>query len=245
MDAKVGDWVVTPRHGKAVELNALWFNALSITSRLCTRFGLETQARELSTKAALAGLAFGNTFWNPERQCLYDVVRGSEKDSRIRPNQVFAVSLPFSPLSSEQSAAVLACVERELLTPFGLRTLARGENGYRSKYEGDGHSRDGAYHQGTVWPWLIGPFVDAVLRVRGESSLPECERLIAPLEARLTSDGCLGQVSEVFDAEAPHLAGGCPAQAWSVAELLRVRLSVLPLTPTLSPRGGRGRSGSE
>jgi glycogen debranching enzyme len=229
MDAKVGDWVVTPRHGKAVELNALWFNALKITSELCSKFGLEEKSRELSTRAALASLAFATTFWNQERLCLYDVVRGDEKDARIRPNQIFAVSLPFTPLTAEQAGLVFLTVEKWLLTPYGLRTLAPAEPGYRPKYEGDQHSRDGAYHQGTVWPWLMGPYIDALLRVKGrsEKTLAECSRLLEPLEERLVSEGCLGQVSEVFDGDAPHKAGGCPAQAWSVAELLRLRLSVL------------------
>ena len=229
MDAKVGDWVVTPRHGKAVEINALWFNALQITSQLCSKFGLEEKSRELSTKAALASLAFATTFWNQERLCLYDVVRGDEKDARIRPNQIFAVSLPFSPLTAEQAGLVFLTVEKWLLTPYGLRTLAPPEPGYRPRYEGDQPSRDGAYHQGTVWPWLLGPFIDALLRVKGRSpaTLKACERLLAPLEQRMMDDGCLGQMSEVFDAEEPHRAGGCPAQAWSVAELLRLRLSVL------------------
>ena len=229
MDAKVGDWVVTPRHGKAVELNALWFNALQVTGRLCARFGLENEASSYGEKAKHVAAAFTATFWNPERSCLYDVVRGAEKDSSLRPNQIFAVSLPFTPLSAEHAAAVLACVQGALLTPFGLRTLAPTEPGYRARYEGDPRSRDGAYHQGTVWPWLLGPFVDAYLRVHGRSpaSLAACAQMLEPLQERLVTEGCLGQLGEVFDAEAPHRAGGAPAQAWSVAELLRLRLSVL------------------
>lgn len=147
----------------------------------------------------------------------------------LRPNQIFTVSLPFSPLTAEQAGLVFLCVEKWLLTPFGLRTLASAEPGYRPRYEGDQHSRDGAYHQGTVWPWLMGPYVDALLRVKGRSpaALKACAKLLGPLEARMMDEGCLGQVSEVFDGDAPHRAGGCPAQAWSVAELLRLRLSVL------------------
>ncbi len=229
MDAKVGDWVVTPRPGKAVELNALWFNALEITRRLCARFGYESEAKELAAKVARVAAAFSGTFWNAERGCLFDVVRGTEKDASLRPNQLFAVSLPFSPLSAERAAAVFECVERTLLTPMGLRTLAPGEPGYRPRYEGDGRSRDGAYHQGTVWPWLLGPYVDALLRVRGRTpqTLAACAKLLEPLEARMMTEGCLGQIGEVFDAEAPHKGGGTPAQAWSLAELLRLRLSVL------------------
>ena len=229
MDAKVGDWVVTPRHGKAVELNALWFNALEITQRLCARFGYEAEAKQLAAKAARVAAAFAGAFWNPQRRCLYDVIRGAEKDPAIRPNQIFAISLPFSPLNPEQAAAVLECVEKALLTPFGLRTLAPTEPGYRPRYEGDGRSRDGAYHQGTVWPWLLGPFVDATLRVKGHSpaTVLACGKLLELLENRMATAGCLGQLGEVFDAEAPHHGGGTPAQAWSIAELLRLRLSVL------------------
>jgi predicted glycogen debranching enzyme len=229
MDAKVGEWVVTPRHGKAVELNALWFNALEITQRLCAKFGYEAEAKQLAVKAARVAAAFTGAFWNAERKCLYDVVRGNEKDGSLRPNQLFAVSLPFSPLRAEHAAAVLESVRSALLTPYGLRTLARGEPGYRGRYEGDGHSRDGAYHQGTVWPWLLGPYVDATLRVKGrsEQTLAECAELLQPLQRRMLVEGCLGQIAEVFDAEPPYRAGGTPAQAWSVAELLRVHLSVL------------------
>lgn len=229
MDAKVDDWVVTPRHGKAVELNALWFNALEITARLCARFGLALEAQLFTAKAARVANTFPAAFWNAQRRCLDDVLRPDGRDSSLRPNQLFAVSLPYCALNLEQQAAVVASAQAHLLTPFGLRTLAPREPGYQPRYGGDPRSRDGAYHQGTVWPWLLGPFVDATLRVRGRtpSALADCARLLAPLEQHLFQAGCLGQLPEVFDGDAPHRPGGTPAQAWSVAELLRLRLGPL------------------
>jgi glycogen debranching enzyme len=172
--------------------------------------------------AVAARETFERLFWNDAAGCLYDVVNGDVRDGSIRPNQIFAVSLPYTMLSPERARQVVAVVERELLTPFGLRTLARSDPQYRPRYEGDPLSRDGAYHQGTVWPWLLGPFITAHLRVHGHApdARLQAARWLEPFEQHL-ADACLGQVSEIFDAEAPHRPRGCMAQAWSVAELLR------------------------
>ena len=213
MDARVGDRVITPRHGKAVEINALWHNAL----RLMALWGGE---KEYADEADAVRASFQRAFWNAERACLYDVVG----DGRIRPNQLFAVSLPFPLLSPEQRQSVVRVVTGKLLTPYGLRTLAPGEPGYVPQYRGGVAERDGAYHQGTVWPWLFGPYVRAYLNAWGRTpeTLRHCRKLLEPLREHLERDALLGSISEVFDAEAPHRPGGAPAQAWSVAELLQL-----------------------
>jgi predicted glycogen debranching enzyme len=221
MDARVDGRVITPRHGKAVEINALWYNALGLMAKWAVLADDPAQAAAYDQLAETAARSFEQSFWNPARGCLYDVIRPGHADARIRPNQIFAVSLPFPLLSPERRAAVVDVVERELLTPFGLRTLAPGEPGYVPHYRGGPAERDGAYHQGTVWPWLLGPFVRALVRVRGRSAdtLARGRALLAGLERHL-DEACLGHVSEVFDAEPPHRPGGAPAQAWSVAEPL-------------------------
>jgi predicted glycogen debranching enzyme len=223
MDAKIGDWVVTPRHGKAVEINALWFNALRVMERLALELNDVRGLAKFVEAARCAGDSFGPAFWNEQRDCLYDVILPEGPDGRMRPNQIFAVSLPFSMLSSDRQQRVVAAVERSLLTPYGLRTLAPGEEGYRPRYGGDPHSRDSAYHQGTVWPWLLGPYITAYLNAFGRSRerVNHCASLLAAFEEHL-EQGLLGNVAEVFDADPPHAPGGAPAQAWSVAELLRV-----------------------
>jgi glycogen debranching enzyme len=225
MDAKVGDWVVTPRRGKPVEIQALWLNALASAARLDGR---------LETLRERARLAFGRRFWNPERHMLFDVIdvdgATGKVDAACRPNQIFAVGgLPLSLLSSEQARAVVDAVERELWTPLGLRSLERHHPDYQPRYTGGVQSRDGAYHQGTVWPWLMGAFVDAWVKVRG--STPEAKeqaraRFVLPLREHLQTAG-LGHVSEIADADAPHTPRGCPFQAWSVGELLRLERVVL------------------
>jgi predicted glycogen debranching enzyme len=222
MDAKVGDWVVTPRHGKAVEINALYYNALEVSAQLARDYG-DPLAASLAESAERVRASFLRTFWDERRGYLLDVVLPDGPDTRVRPNQIFAVSLPHSMLSMDQMRAVVSTVERELLTPFGLRTLARDAAGFRATYGGDAMQRDGAYHQGTVWPWLIGPFVTAYLKAFGRTraNLAGCTGLVEGLLRHL-GDGCLGSISEVFDAEVPHAPGGAPAQAWSVSELLRV-----------------------
>lgn len=223
MDAKVGDWVVTPRRGKPVEIQALWYNALRIMEDLATRFG-DSQRRQIYAEmAAQARLSFNRSFWNEAAACLYDVVDGDMRDAAMRPNQIFAVSLPYSMLCRERAAGVVAAVERELLTPYGLRTLSPSDPGYRGIYEGDPGHRDSGYHQGAVWPWLMGPFITAYLKVHGRTDATRQQALawLAPLRQHLDEAG-LGQISEIFDGDAPHRPRGCIAQAWSVAELLRV-----------------------
>jgi predicted glycogen debranching enzyme len=222
MDAKIGDWVVTPRSGKPVEIQALWYNALRIMEELAARFGDEYRRKKYSRLAALASETFNRVFWNPNAGCLFDVIDAGKHDASIRPNQIFAVSLHHSMLPLERSRAVVHTVQRELLTPVGLRTLSPTDPQYRARYEGDQRSRDSAYHQGTVWPWLLGPFISAYVRVNGGTaqSRKQGRDLLRGTEQHLTEAG-LGQISEIFDADAPHCPRGCFAQAWSVAEVLR------------------------
>jgi predicted glycogen debranching enzyme len=222
MDAKVGDWVVTPRRGKPVEVQALWHNALCVMERLAREFGDEARRKLYEEMAAQARRSFDPLFWNEAAGCLYDVVDGQMRDASVRPNQVFAVSLPFTMLSPEKAGRVMEVVERDLLTPYGLRSLAPSDPQYRATYEGDALSRDGAYHQGTVWAWLMGPFITAYLKVNGHTARAreQAARWLAGFSEHLGEAG-LGQVSEIFDGDAPHRPRGCIAQAWSVAELLR------------------------
>ncbi|HZA52321.1 MAG TPA: amylo-alpha-1,6-glucosidase, partial [Myxococcaceae bacterium] len=232
MDAKVDGWVVTPRRGKAVELNALWFNAMGLMQRWALRLGKDS--RPYADLAERARVSFNSRFWNPSEGCLFDVVdaEGGGDDAAVRPNQIFAVSLPNPVLSRDRWAAVVGVVERELLTPVGLRTLARNHPAYKRTYDGDLRARDAAYHQGTVWPWLMGPFVDAWLKVHGDRS--RARGMLATLEAHLRDIG-VGQVGEIFDAEPPYLARGCVAQAWSVAELLRAWIATEKEVGAASP----------
>ena len=222
MDAKVGDWVVTPRYGKPVEIQALWYNALRVMEEL-------TGGAHYRDLADRARESFARLFWNESTGGLYDVVNGGQRDGSIRPNQIFAVSLFHGMLSRDRAARVVATVEEHLLTPYGLRSLAPSDPQYRGRYEGDPRRRDSAYHQGTVWPWLMGPFVTAYLKVNGGSS--EARRQAAQwIEelGRYMNDEGVGQIPEVFDGDAPHRAGGCMAQAWSVAELLRTVVEEIP-----------------
>lgn len=220
MDAKVGDWVITQRSGKPVEVQALWYNALRVMERLAGPDG-----GHYGAIAERASAAFNRQFWNEDAGCLYDVVDTGSRDPAIRPNQVFAVSLPFSMLSREKAERVLRVVRRELLTPYGLRTLSPGDPRYRGRYEGDQLARDSSYHQGTVWPWLLGPFIAAWFHVygRGDESRRQVRQWLEPLQEHLEVAG-LGQISEIFDGDEPHQPRGCIAQAWSVAELLRAAL---------------------
>jgi predicted glycogen debranching enzyme len=217
MDAKVDGWVVTPRRGKAVEINALWYNALRILEQLLRQEGDIDNARRIDDYATRACKSFNERFWYEEGQYLYDVVDGN--DSALRPNQIFAVSLDFPALDEGRRRTVVDVVERELLTPVGLRSLARSDPDYKSKYDGDLRARDAAYHQGTVWAWLIGPFIDAWLRVH-PNELDTARTFLDGFRAAL-GNACIGTISEVFDAETPFTARGCVAQAWSVAEVLR------------------------
>ncbi|MBK7392703.1 MAG: glycogen debranching enzyme family protein [Chloracidobacterium sp.] len=223
MDAKIGDWVVTPRIGKPVEIQALWHNALCIMESFAERFGdAERQAR-YSEMAAICSDSFNGQFWNSTENCLFDVINGDEKDGSVRPNQIFAVSLTHSMLDAKRPRAVVKKVEGELLTPVGLRSLSPKDPHYVPIYIGSPHDRDAAYHQGTVWGWLIGHFVDAYRRVHSKDVRAEkrIDEILAGLGSHLSA-AAIGQVSEIFDGDPPHTARGCPAQAWSVAELLRV-----------------------
>jgi predicted glycogen debranching enzyme len=222
MDAKVGDWVVTPRRGKAVEINALWYSALRLMQGWLDDAGDRPGAARMRYAAERAQAAFNRRFWIPERGHLYDVVDGERGDDpACRPNQLFAISLPHPVLDPAHWRPVLETVERELVTPVGLRSLSPHHPDYKPTYRGDLRTRDAAYHQGTVWSWLIGPYVDAVLRVRGDAV--GARRALDGLIAHLR-ENCIGYVSEVFDAEPPFTPGGCVAQAWGVAELLRCLL---------------------
>jgi predicted glycogen debranching enzyme len=219
MDAKCGDWVVTPRRGKAVEINALWYNALRLMEGWLRDLEGEAKARPLAEHAEQARRSFNKRFWY-SGGWLYDVVDGEKGDDpSCRPNQIFAISLPHPILEPERWETVLHVVRERLLTPVGLRSLAPGEPEYAPRYYGDLRSRDAAYHQGTVWAWLIGGFIDAWLRVHAQD-YAGARRFLQGLVEHL-SEACIGSVSEIFDAEAPYTARGCIAQAWSVAEMLR------------------------
>jgi predicted glycogen debranching enzyme len=221
MDAKIGDWVVTPRHGKPVEIQALWYNALCVMEELAQKFGDHAGENRYKAAAAMARWSFNRLFWNEQAGCLYDVVNGGPPDASLRPNQIFAVSLHHTMLAPERARGVVDVVERELLTPFGLRTLPRNDPRYAPHYQGDARSRDAVYHQGTVWPWLMGPFITAYMRVHTpRSAKPKMAAWLENFAQHLREAG-LGQVSEIFDADPPHTPRGCFAQAWSVAELLR------------------------
>jgi len=228
MDAKCDGVAVTPRYGKAVEVNALWYNAL----RLLVQFYKNRDQNAMKRYAAMAEqtrMGFQQAFWNESLGYLNDCVRpDGTVETALRPNQVFAVSLPFSALSSEQQRAVVDVLQRQLLTPYGLRSLDREDANYHGRYTGRVAERDRAYHQGTVWPYLIGPFVEAYLRVYGRSrkSKNQAAEFIAPLLRHLLEDGCLGSVAEIFDGDPPHKPRGCFAQAWSVAELIRAYMLI-------------------
>jgi len=230
MDAKVGDHVITPRVGKPVEVQALWINALRLEGGRCAAMADRAQA------------AFRARFWNAAAGCLYDVVDADHvagrMDASVRPNQIFAVGgLPFPLVDDAIARAIVATVERDLVTPMGLRSLAPSDPGYCPRYEGGVAQRDGAYHQGTVWPWLIGGFIDAWLRVHGDDAAHRAEarrRFLAPLEAHLQLAG-LGHVSEIADGDPPHTPRGCPFQAWSTGELIRM------LGRTATPAAGSDR----
>jgi predicted glycogen debranching enzyme len=239
MDAKVGDWVVTPRTGKAVEIQALWYNALRVMEDLAEKFGDKANQKQYKTMAASTRKSFNEQFWNEQTGCLYDVVNGDERDASIRPNQVFAISLANSMVSTSRAKSILRVVERELLTPRGLRTLSPNDSRYIGRYEGDPRSRDGSYHQGTVWPWLMGSYITAYAKTFGERAGHKfATKWLKGFEDHL-SEACLGQVSEIFDGDHLHTPRGCVAQAWSVAELLRGAVeSVYPANSA-----GRGAAG--
>lgn len=223
MDARVDGIAVTPRHGKAVEVNALWVNALGIVADLLERCGRESEAPAWRERAAEARHRFGEAFWDEAAGALYDVVRDDGVDAAIRPNQILALALPHRLLDDHRARRVLRTVESRLLTPFGLRSLDPADPAYRPTYQGDAAARDGAYHQGTVWGWLLGPFITALVRYRGEAGRAQARELAEGALAQLHEAG-VGTCSEIFDGDPPHAPRGCIAQAWSVAELLRVLL---------------------
>ncbi|MCX5636695.1 MAG: glycogen debranching enzyme N-terminal domain-containing protein [Planctomycetota bacterium] len=238
MDAKCGGMAFTPRYGKAVEVNAMLYNSLCWLAQFYARRDIEN-AKHYKSLADKVGDSFCKLFWNPRCFAFAEqnggggylndcILPDGSVDASLRPNQIFAVSLPFSPLSDEQQKSVVDVVERQLLTPYGLRTLNAGDSRYKGKYTGPQQQRDEAYHQGTVWPYLIGPFVESFLKVNGFSrkSKKKAAEFISPLLDHLTKDGCIGSVSEIFDGDAPHKPKGCFAQAWSVAELIRAYLLI-------------------
>ncbi|HMI85798.1 MAG TPA: amylo-alpha-1,6-glucosidase [Polyangiaceae bacterium] len=236
MDAKVGDYVVTPRRGKAVEICALWYNALLALAGWERQYGEVTRADELERHAALARSSFNRRFWYEPGKHLYDVVDGETgDDNALRPNQLLAISLKHPILEPERWESVVNVVRDALLTPVGLRTLAPSHPEFRAKYFGDLHARDTAYHQGTVWAWLIGPFVDAWLKVYPESQR-DAQRFLQGFVPHLAEAG-VGTISEIFDATPPFSPRGCVAQAWSVAEVLRLWIK------TSTPVGADVRSG--
>ena len=229
MDAKVGDWVVTPRIGKPVEIQALWLNALRIGSEYDRKW---QPYYEHALESFLA------RFWNEERGCLFDVVdvdhQPGQVDPSVRPNQLLAVGgLPFQLVSGERARSIVDCAGRLLVTPNGVRTLSPGDEHYAGRYAGGPRERDGAYHQGTAWPWLLGPFVEAWVRVRGGTAEAKNEanaRFIVPIEQRMESDYGVGYPSEISDGDPPFSSRGCPFQAWSLGELIRLKLDVLSIS---------------
>ena len=223
MDAKIGDWVVTPRTGKPVEIQALWYNALLIMLDFAERFGDPDNGEKFARMAEVAKDSFNGQFWNTETECLYDVVDGDERDASMRPNQIFAISLNHSMLDRTRARKVVDNVEAQLLTPVGLRSLSPNDPRYVPTYIGSPLERDSSYHQGTVWGWLIGPFIEAYRKTHaGEKDLGKTvQRMTDGFRTHL-SEAMLGQVSEIFDADPPFAPRGCAAQAWSVAELISV-----------------------
>lgn len=236
MDAKIGDWVVTPRYGKPVEIQALWVRALDVGARLAAVCGEPDYATRCRTDRARAVESFRLKFWNETGGYLYDTIDGPEGDDpSVRPNQVYAISLCDDLLTKEQAKQVLRTIKGHLLTPVGLRTLSPQDSRYRPRYAGGPRERDSAYHQGTVWPFLLGPFVMAWVKTFGDTAetRTEARSFLNGIEAHL-QEACLGQVSEIFDGDPPHQPRGCPAQAWSIAEPLRALVEELraPITTT-------------
>lgn len=221
MDARAEGRVVTPRAGKPVEIQALWYNALKFAAKLAGEFGDESTRVSHESLAEKTAESFNDTFWNEASGYLYDVVDEDQRDGSLRPNQVIALSLGYCAVPEGRARKILAAVEQHLLTPFGLRTLAPFEPGYRGCCTGTVSERDGAYHQGTVWPWLLGPFLAADARFNGEAARSRRGQLLEPLREFTLSRG-MGQIPEIFDGDAPHEPRGCSAQAWSVAEILRM-----------------------
>jgi predicted glycogen debranching enzyme len=235
MDAEVNGKAVTPRAGKAVEIQALWYNALKTVHLLADRFEEENLSEKYAALANRVHVSFGEKFWNSGGQCLFDVVEEREVDASLRPNQVVVVALDFTMLDQKKNENIVNVVQRELLTSCGLRTLERNDPKYRGVYFGDRWSRDSAYHNGTVWPWLVGPFTSAFLKTKGYTAQNRehvLKNFLSPLFTQQVYQAGLGTVSEIFDGDAPHVPRGCIAQAWSVAEPLRAYLEdVLQVRP--------------
>jgi predicted glycogen debranching enzyme len=220
MDARIGAWVVTPRMGKPVEIQALWFNALSIYAALLKLNNEKDVAKEFELKSEKAKSSFNNLFWFDKGNYLYDVIdENGNADTTLRPNQLFAISLPFALIEGDKAKTVLKIVEEKLYTPVGLRSLPIDDEHYVHQYGGNQWHRDSSYHEGTVWSWLLGTYVDALVKVKSEKQ--KIKKVIESFKYHLT-EGCIGSVSEIFDADAPHHPRGCIAQAWGVAEVLRV-----------------------
>ncbi len=226
MDARVDGRPVAPRNGKPVEIQALWYNALRFLSKLAEDFG--DGRAPYQVLADTVAKSFNASFWNEQASCLYDVIDGNKRDASLRPNQLIALSLGYCAVPEARARKILETVETHLLTPFGLRTLAPADPRYRGRYEGPPPVRDAAYHQGTVWPWLLGPYITAQVRFGGEAGRSKAVRLVDALRAWMETRG-VGQLAEIFDGDAPHESRGCFAQAWSVAELLRVCVEDLRL----------------
>jgi len=231
MDAKVDNWVVTPRHGKPVEIAALWYNALKILEQLALRAGESLPYAGLSEKV---GKSFKEKFWYEDGGYMYDVISGDQRDARLRPNQVIAMALPYSPVSSSRARQALRRVWQELYATYGLRSLSYYDPHYKGVYIGDRFSRDGAYHQGTVWSWLMGPFITAYRKAYGYSpdTREQAAMFINPFREHIRHHG-VGYISEIFDGNDPIVPRGCIAQAWGVAEVLRAYVEdVLEEGPT-------------
>ncbi len=222
MDARIGDWVVTPRMGKPVEMQALWYNVLKIFAELLRMNEQQNDALIVELSAAKAKESFDKLFWYDEGSYLYDNIdEHNGYDKSLRPNQLFAISLPYPLLEGDKAKAVLQIVEEKLYTPVGLRTLPPDNPRYTGVYGGNALKRDGCYHQGTVWSWLIGPYIDAIMKLKGKGYKAKAKKVIKDFKYHL-NEGCIGSVSEIFDGDAPHHPRGCVAQAWGVAEVLRV-----------------------
>lgn len=223
MDAKVGDWVVTPRKGKAVEINALWYNALSIMSDLLSEMGDLKNAEIFKERALRTHTSFNRKFWSKSLNYLFDFIDGDYCNEDLRPNQIYALSLPFPLLTKEKAQKVFKAVTEKLLTSRGLRSLSPDHKDYKPVYGGDQWHRDGAYHQGTVWSFLLGPYIDALIKIKGNKGKAEASGIVNTFFEHLNEAG-IGTVSEIFDGNSPHASRGCLAQAWGVGELLRVAL---------------------
>jgi predicted glycogen debranching enzyme len=222
MDGHVGGVPVTPRAGKPVEISALWFNALKIMESFAKALGKSQEEEDYKTTSEKVGVSFNEKFWNESSACLYDYLVDDKGDPKVRPNQIFAVSLPFPVLKQDRWKDVLRTIDSELLTPVGLRTLSPSDPEYKKQYIGGKDDRDRAYHQGTVWPWLFGAYVTAYVKTYGTDpkTLAFIQQLYAPFKKRMEEAG-IGTLSEIYDGDPPHYPRGCISQAWSVAEILR------------------------